>query len=87
MQSCKRVPFILALSLVFAASGVAAEKGPPLPLEAYGVWARGSSVSFEEYPFLKGMAYGPRWKDIERQPGVFDWSGLDAAVRKAFEHD
>ena len=87
MQNRKCIPFILILSSLFTVGGAAAEKGPPIPLEAYGVWARGSSVSFEEYPFLKGMAYGPRWRDIERQPGVFDWSGLDAALQQAVKYN
>ena len=26
------------------------------------------------------------WADIEKQPGVFDWSGLDQAVEKAFQN-
>jgi len=57
-----------------------------IPLEAYGVWDRGASYSFDEYPFLKGLVYDVKWKDIERQPGEFDWVGLNAAVQKACQH-
>ncbi len=32
------------------------------------------------------MTFSERWADVERQPGVFDWSGLDQAVEKAFQN-
>ena len=55
------------------------------PLRSFGVWDRGDTYDPQEYPFLKGFAFGQRWADVERQPGVFDWSGLDRAVEKAVQ--
>ena len=56
------------------------------PPSAFGVWDRGSSFDPKDHPFLKGLAFNEKWADVEKQPGVFDWSTLDeamdAAVRK-----
>jgi hypothetical protein len=65
----------------------AADDGGPIPLEAYGVWDRGASFDFEDYPFLKGLTFDAKWEEIEPEPGEFDFDGLDAAARKAHEHD
>jgi len=56
-----------------------------VPASAFGVWDRGSSFDPKEYPFLKGLTFNERWAAVEREPGVFDWSGLDQAVEKAFQ--
>ena len=65
-----------ALSLVQAAP----------PPSSFGVWDRGYSFDAKEYPFLKGMTYNGKWDKIETQHGVFDWSGLDQAVEKAYQN-
>ena len=75
-----------SLVLLLTATMAAGGDGGIL-LEAYGVWDRGSSLSFTEYPFLKGLSFGAGWEEIEPQPGVFDWSGVDLAVQKASRHD
>jgi len=54
------------------------------PPSSFGVWDRGDTFDPEEYPFLKGLSFNESWADIEKQPGVFNWSGLDQAVEKAF---
>ncbi len=56
-----------------------------LPTNSFGVWDRGDTFDPKEYPFLKGFSFNQSWADVERQPGVFDWSGLDQAVEKAFQ--
>jgi hypothetical protein len=56
-----------------------------LPLSSFGVWARGTTFDPKDYPFLKGTSFNAQWADVERQPGVFDWSGLDQAVETAFK--
>ena len=53
------------------------------PPSSFGVWDRGSSFDQKEYPFLKGLTCSLRWRDVEKQPGVFDWSELDEALQKA----
>ncbi|GAB6164413.1 hypothetical protein JCM19992_04130 [Thermostilla marina] len=80
---------LLAMLVVLLCSSLSssADEGGSIPLEAYGVWDRGASFDFDEYPFLRGLTFDAKWEEIEPRPGEFDWSGLDAAVRKAYEHD
>lgn len=53
------------------------------PYSAFGVWDRGSSFDPKDYPYLKGIAFNEKWADLEKQPGVFDWSVLDNAMKAA----
>ncbi len=55
------------------------------PPSAFGVWDRGDTFDPREYPFLKGFAFNQRWADLEKAPGVFDWSGLDQSIDRAFQ--
>jgi len=55
------------------------------PVNTFGVWAKGVTFDPQEYPFVKGWTADLPWSDVERQPGVFDWSDLDQAVDKAFQ--
>lgn len=55
------------------------------PPSSFGVWDRGDKFDRSEYPFLKGLAFTQSWADVEKQPGVFDWSSLDQAMKKAVE--
>ena len=82
----KRLLFMTSV-LVCVNFSSAADDGGPIPLEAYGVWDRGTSFDFEDYPFLKGLTFDAKWEEIEPEPGEFDFDGLDAAARKAHEHD
>jgi hypothetical protein len=67
--------------------------GSPWPLHAapppssFGVWDRGDTFDPRQYPFLKGLAFNQEWADIEKRPGVFDWSGLDRAMASAVERN
>lgn len=72
------------ISMIFTCSlaNVLAE----VPTSAFGVWDRGSSFDPKEYPFLKGLTFNDHWADVEKEPGVFDWSRLDQAVEKAFQN-
>lgn len=78
---------LLTMTVLFCVNFLSADDGGPIPLEAYGVWDRGASFDFEDYPFLKGLSFGADWEEIEPQPGEFNWSGLNTAVQKATEHD
>lgn len=55
------------------------------PPSSFGVWDRGDKFDANDHPFLKGLAFNQAWADVEKQPGVFDWSSLDEAVRKAVQ--
>ena len=56
------------------------------PPSSFGVWGRADSFDSKEYPFVKGLVFNETWADTEKEPGVFDWSGLDQAVEKAFRN-
>ena len=53
------------------------------PPSAFGVWDRGSSFDPADHPFLRGLAFYQKWSEVEKQPGVFDWSVLDQAMDTA----
>jgi hypothetical protein len=53
------------------------------PPSSFGVWDRGNTYNPQDYPFLKGLAFNQGWSDIEKEPGVFDWSALDQAMESA----
>ena len=65
---------------------LSALRGIP-PANSFGVWDRGSAYDPKEYPFLKGLAFNQKWAELERVPGVFDWSALDAAMERAVARD
>ena len=58
-----------------------------LPPSAFGVWDRGDKFDSKEYPFLKGFSFNQSWADVERQPGTYDWSGLDRAMENALKRN
>lgn len=57
------------------------------PSSAFGVWDRGSSFDPKDHPFLRGLAFYEKWADVEKQPGLFDWSVLDQAMDTAFRRN
>ncbi len=69
------------LSLLATLALTPAKAAPPP--SAFGVWDRGDTFDPKEFPFLKGFSFNQRWANVEGEPGVFDWSGLDRAVEKA----
>lgn len=71
------------LGLIFTCLVSSVHAAPPP--SAFGVWDRGDTFDPREHPFLKGFAFGQAWAEVERQPGVFDWSALDRAVEKALQ--
>lgn len=78
-------------SVLRLASGLCALTFLPLnatpPVNSYGVWDRSDSFNPKDYPFLKGLAFNQAWKDIEKTPGVFDWSALDHALDSALQRN
>jgi len=56
------------------------------PPSSFGVWGQADSFDSREYPFVKGLVSNETWAGIEKEPGVFDWSGLDQAVENAFRN-
>jgi hypothetical protein len=35
------------------------------------------------FPYIAGFSDRVKWQDVERSPGVYDWSKMDAAIREA----
>ena len=54
----------------------------PLP-SAFGVWDRGEAMDPKAYPFVRGTSCDAPWNEVEKQPGVYDWSLMDAAIDRA----
>ena len=52
---------------------------------SFGVWDRGETMNIKEYPFLKGTSCDFPWDEVEKTPGIFDWSLLDNAVERAYK--
>jgi hypothetical protein len=50
--------------------------------DAYGVWIRGRNYDVREFPY-RGVEVDFTWDEIQPAEGVFDWSGFDAALKKA----
>ncbi len=74
----------LLFTSILAALGCAPAGAVPPP-SSFGVWDRGDKFNRTEYPFLKGLAFTQSWAEVEKEPGVFDWSSLDQAMKKAVE--
>jgi hypothetical protein len=75
----------LTLLIALLLTPPAALRAAP-PSSSFGVWADADIFDAKEYPFVKGLVFNNSWADIEREPGVFNWSGLDQAVEKATQN-
>ena len=75
-----------ALSLIWliVACSFAMVQAAPLP-SSFGVWDRGEAQDPSEYPFLRGTGFDAPWNAVEKKPGVFDFSAMDAAVDRAYQ--
>ncbi len=60
-------------------------RAAPLP-SAFGVWDRGETMDPKVYPYVRGTGCDANWDSVEKQPGVFDWSGMDQAMAKVVKH-
>jgi hypothetical protein len=69
------------ISLIAALFFTQAQAAPPT--SAFGVWSRGGDDDVKDLPFVRGAAVDASWADVEKQPGVFDWSRMDQAVERA----
>ena len=73
------------IGLIGVVSLLAVEATPPP--SAFGVWDRGDKFDPKDHPFLKGLAFNQAWAEVEKQPGVFDWSTLDQAMDRAVQRN
>jgi len=71
--------FNLSLIGLIAISALSSLHAAPLP-SAFGVWDRGETMDPKVYPFVKGTGCDADWSSVEKKPGVYDWSGMDAAM-------
>lgn len=74
----------IVLYLVIITSSVSFAQSN-FPSSAFGVWDRGDTFDPQEYTYLKGFSYNAPWADVEKKPGVFDWSQLDKAIEQAYQ--
>lgn len=75
---------LLGVGLIVACWTTGARAEPPP--SSFGVWDRGDTFDPTQYPFLRGLSFNASWSELEKQPGVFDWSRLDQAVEKALQN-
>ena len=75
---------LLGVGLIAACWTTGARAEPPP--SSFGVWDRGDTFDPQQYPFLRGLSFNASWSELEKQPGVFDWSRLDQAVEKAVQN-
>ena len=77
----KKIPrWFFVLTLIGIGSGMTVQATPPP--SAFGVWGD-SCFDPKDYPFQRGVGFNQAWEDMEKQPGVFDWSKLDQAMSTA----
>jgi hypothetical protein len=57
-------------------------KAQPL-ISSFGVWDRGEAMDLKVYPFVRGTSCDAPWDEVEKKPGVYDWSVMDQAVERA----
>ena len=69
---------------LLSACAVASIQAAPLP-SSFGVWDRGEAQDPRVYPFLRGTSCDAPWNEVEKKPGVYDWSAMDQAVERAFK--
>jgi hypothetical protein len=58
-------------------------KAAPLP-SSFGVWDRGEAMDPKVYPFVRGTSCDAPWDEVEKKPGVYDWSVMDQAIARAY---
>ena len=89
MKNGRFLPAMLARFVCFAGTicmgPLAALQGAPLP-SSFGVWDRGETKNPRDYPFIRGTSCDAPWDEVEKQPGVYDWSSLDRAIENVFKN-
>ena len=74
----------ITLITLIGLSVLATINAAPLP-SAFGVWDRGEAMDPKVYPFLRGTSCDAPWNEVEKKPGVYDWSFMDAAIERAIK--
>lgn len=79
---------IIALGLLFLASPAALQAAAQTAFER-PPWAgfftkcKDQMIDTKRFPFITGEADRVQWADMEPEPGVYDWSKMDAHIRNA----
>ena len=69
---------IILIALIAISNIVVSQVGPQP--SSFGVWDRGEAMNIKEYPFLKGTSCDFSWDEVEKTPGIYDWSILDLSL-------
>ena len=83
LKSFDRTRKIVIIALIAFSNMVISQVGPKP--SSFGVWDRGEAMNIREYPFLKGTSCDFTWDEVEKTPGIYDWSILDNAVERAYK--
>ena len=78
--------FARTLSLIglIGLGSLSTSNAAPLP-SSFGVWDRGGPMDPKVYPYVKGTGCDAPWDEVEKTPGVYDWSVMDQAVERAYK--
>ena len=76
--------FAMTLSLIGLIGSLSTIKAAPLP-RSFGVWDRGEAMDPKVYPYVRGTSCGAPWDEVEKKPGVYDWSVMDQAMERAYK--
>ena len=80
LHRCVLLLTALAVTHTSTASDKPSERVPDPNRGLYAIWARPQQQTL---PFLKGGQICLQWKDVQSAPGRYDFSKLDAALKKA----
>lgn len=74
----------LTLMTLIGIIAISSLNAAPRP-DSFGVWDRGDAMDPKVYPYVRGTSCDAPWDSVEKKPGVYDWSGMDEAVERAFK--
>ena len=85
LQAADKFIFLSLIGLI-GLSALSSLNAAPLP-SAFGVWDRGETMDPKEYPYVRGTGCDANWDSVEKKPGVYDWSAMDAAMESVVKHN
>jgi hypothetical protein len=74
----------LSLIILIGLGSLSTSNAAPLP-SSFGVWDRGGPMDPKVYPYVRGTGCDAPWDEVEKTPGVYDWSVMDQAVERAYK--
>ena len=75
----------ISLITLIGISSVSLINAAPRP-DSFGVWDRGETKDINEYPYVRGTSCDAPWNEVEKTPGVYDWSAMDQAIEHVLKN-